>query len=122
MTKLRATSLFLASTVILALGSHGWRIYTLFRDRQAHMPQSQQARAKNYYYFYTRVDNHTSAIWALPIVSHLRVDLYRINVTNHQFADGEVANDVYILERINKIGQRMNRCIAVGNNLLQAQQ
>jgi hypothetical protein len=26
-----------------------------------------QARAKNYYYFYTRVDNHTCAIWALPI-------------------------------------------------------
>jgi hypothetical protein len=26
-----------------------------------------QARTKNYYYFYTKVNNHTCTIWALPI-------------------------------------------------------
>jgi hypothetical protein len=39
--KLKATFVFLASTAILALGSYGWRTYTLFRDWQAHMPQPQ---------------------------------------------------------------------------------
>lgn len=29
--------------------------------------EGRQARAKNYYYFYTKVDNQTCAIWALPI-------------------------------------------------------
>src|SRR5262245_4018410 len=108
--KLKATSLFLASAAILALGSYGRCVYTLFRDWQLKMPQPQvdrlvkdlriyhakvrrfpdtfteidsliwrskpspnygrdgrQARAKNYYYFYTRVDDHTCAIWALPL-------------------------------------------------------
>jgi len=107
--KLKATSLFLASAAIIALGSYGWRVYTLFRDWRFNMPQPQierlvkdlriyyakagrfpntfieindliwrmkpapnygregrQARAKNYYYFYTRVDDHTCVIWALP--------------------------------------------------------
>jgi hypothetical protein len=29
--------------------------------------EGRQARAKNYYYFYTKVDNQTCAVWALPI-------------------------------------------------------
>jgi hypothetical protein len=29
--------------------------------------KGRQARTKNYYYFYTKVDNQTCAIWALPI-------------------------------------------------------
>lgn len=107
--KLKATFLFLGFGAILALGSYGWHVYTLFRDWRLNMPQPQiekltkdlrifhaktgrfpntfieindliwrakpapsygsngrQARTKNYYYFYTRVDDHTCAIWALP--------------------------------------------------------
>jgi len=110
--KLKATSLFLASAAILALGGYCWRVYSLFRDWQVNMPQPQveklvkdlrgyhaktgrfpktfieindliwrtkptpsygsegrQARTKNYYYFYSRVDDHTCTIWALPMGS-----------------------------------------------------
>ena len=108
--KLKATYLILALSALLAVGSYGWHVYTLFRDWQINMPQPQiekltkdlrlyhaktghfpttfvevnnliwltkpvpdygsegrQARTKNYYYFYTRVNDHTCAIWALPI-------------------------------------------------------
>ena len=107
--KLKATYLMLAVTALLAVGSYGWHVYTLFRDWQTNMPQPQiekltkdlriyhaktghfpgtfveinnliwhtkqapdygsegrQARTKNYYYFYTKVNDHTCAIWALP--------------------------------------------------------
>jgi hypothetical protein len=30
-------------------------------------PEGRQARTRNYYYYYTRVDEQTCAIWALPI-------------------------------------------------------
>ncbi len=30
-------------------------------------PNGRQARTKNYYYFYTKVDDRTCTIWALPI-------------------------------------------------------
>lgn len=108
-SKLKITWLLLAFAGMLAVGSYGWHIYTLFRDWQTNMPQSQiekltkdlriyhaktghfpntfveinnliwhtkpapnygsegrQARTKNYYYFYTKVNDHTCAIWALP--------------------------------------------------------
>ncbi|MBO0721906.1 MAG: hypothetical protein J2P41_13870 [Blastocatellia bacterium] len=29
--------------------------------------EGRQARTKNYYYFYTKIDNKTCAVWALPI-------------------------------------------------------
>jgi len=107
--KLKTTYLILAICAILAVGSYGWHIYTLFRDWQMNMPQPQiekltkdlriyhaktghfpstfveinnliwhtkpapdygdngrQSRTKNYYYFYTRVNDHICAIWALP--------------------------------------------------------
>jgi hypothetical protein len=107
--KLKITWLLLALAGILAVGSYGWHIYSLFRDWQTNMPQPQlekltkdlrlyhnrtgrfpaaftevndllwrtkpapdyggngrQARTKNYYYFYTRVNERTCAIWALP--------------------------------------------------------
>lgn len=109
LNKLKATYLMLALCAILAVGSYGWHVYTLFRDWQVNMPQPQlerltkdlriyqartghfpstfveinnliwhtkpapdygdngrQSRTKNYYYFYTRVNDHTCAIWALP--------------------------------------------------------
>jgi hypothetical protein len=109
-SKLKITWLLLAFAGMLAVGSYGWHVYTLFRDWQMNMPQSQierltkdlriyqvkighfpstfvevnsliwhtkpapnygsegrQARTKNYYYFYTRVNYQTCAIWALPI-------------------------------------------------------
>ncbi len=109
LNKLKATYLILAICAILAVGSYGWHVYTLFRDWQINMPQPQiekltkdlriyqaktghfpstfveinnriwhtkpapdygdngrQTRTKNYYYFYTRVNDHTCAIWALP--------------------------------------------------------
>ena len=109
LNKLKATYLILAICAILAVGSYGWHVYTLFRDWQINMPQPQierltkdlriyhaktgyfpstfveinnliwhtkpapnygdngrQSRTKNYYYFYTRVNDHTCAIWALP--------------------------------------------------------
>jgi hypothetical protein len=107
--RLKATYLMLAVAAILAVGSYGWHIYTLFRDWRINMPQPQidklardlriyhaktgrfpngfteingliwrtkptpnygkegrQARTKNYYYFYTKVNDHTCAFWALP--------------------------------------------------------
>jgi hypothetical protein len=109
LNKLKATYLMLALCAILAVGSYGWHVYTLFRDWQINMPQpqiekltkdlriyhaktghfpstfveinnliwhtkpapdygseSRQARTKNYYYFYTKVNDYTCAIWALP--------------------------------------------------------
>lgn len=109
LNKLKATYLILAICAILAVGSYGWHVYTLFRDWQMNMPQPQiekltkdlhiyhaktghfpstfveinnliwhmkpapdygdkgrQSRTKNYYYFYTQVNDHTCAIWALP--------------------------------------------------------
>ncbi len=108
-SKLKTTWLLLALAGVIAVGSYGWHVYTLFRDWQVNMPQPQlerltkdlriyhaktghfpntfveinnliwhtkpapdyggsgrQARTKNYYYFYIRVDDHTCAIWALP--------------------------------------------------------
>src|SRR5689334_9772086 len=96
--KLKITWLLLALAGILAVGTYGWHVYTLFRDWQTNMPQPQierltkdlrlyharlgrfpstfaeingqlwhtkpapdygpngrQARAKNYYYLYTRM-------------------------------------------------------------------
>ncbi len=109
LNKLKATYLILALCAILAVGSYGWHVYTLFRDWQVNMPQPQiekltkdlriyqaktghfpssfveinnliwhtkpapdygdngrQSRTKNYYYFYTKVNDHTCVIWALP--------------------------------------------------------
>lgn len=108
-SKLKITWLLLALAGVVAVGSYGWHVYTLFRDWQVNMPQPQiekltkdlrmylaktghfpstfveinnliwhtkpapdygsegrQARAKNYYYFYTKVNDHTCVIWALP--------------------------------------------------------
>ncbi|HMY76140.1 MAG TPA: hypothetical protein PLQ88_30250 [Blastocatellia bacterium] len=108
-SKLKITWLMLALAGMLAVGSYGWHVYSLFRDWQMNMPQPQfekltndlrlyhtrtgqfpavfteinellwhtkpapdygsdgrQARTKNYYYFYTRVNEQTCAIWALP--------------------------------------------------------
>jgi hypothetical protein len=108
--KLKVTYLILALSALFAVGSYGWRVYTLFRDWQTNMPQPQierltkdlriyyaktgqfpstfteinnliwhtkptpdygsegrQARTKNCYYFYTKVTDHTCAIWTLPI-------------------------------------------------------
>jgi hypothetical protein len=107
--KLKITWLLLALAGMVAVGSYGWRVYSLFRDWQVNMPQAQlekltsdiriyrkrigqfpanfneinaliwhtkpapdygrdgrQARTKNYFYFYTRVNEQTCAIWALP--------------------------------------------------------
>lgn len=109
LNKLKATYLILAICAILAVGSYGWHVYTLFRDWQTNMPQPQiekltkdlriyqaktghfpstfveinnliwhtkpapdygdngrQSRTKNYYYFYTKVNDHTCVMWALP--------------------------------------------------------
>lgn len=109
-SKLKITWLLLAVAGLLAIGSYGWHVYSLFRDWQSNMPQPQiekltkdvrlyyaktghfpanfieinnliwrtkpapeygregrQARTKYYYYFYTKVTDHTCAIWALPI-------------------------------------------------------
>jgi hypothetical protein len=108
--KLKATFLFLGFGAILAIGSYGWHVYTLFRDWRLNMPQPQvekltrdlllfhsrakrfpktfneindliwlanpkpdygadgkQARTKNYYYFYTKVNDSQCAIWAIPL-------------------------------------------------------
>ncbi|MGE0128982.1 MAG: hypothetical protein AB7U82_12960 [Blastocatellales bacterium] len=108
--KLKATYLMLALCAILAVGSYGWHVYSLFRDWRLNMPQPQiekltkdlrlyhaktgrfpgtfveinnliwrtkpmpnygvngrQAWVKNYYYFYTNVDERTCAIWVLPV-------------------------------------------------------
>jgi hypothetical protein len=41
LNKLKATYLILAICAILAVGSYGWHVYTLFRDWQINMPQPQ---------------------------------------------------------------------------------
>ena len=108
--KLKIAHVAMALAALASAGGYGWRIYSLFRDAQVHMPRPQieklvkdlqrfhsqtsrfprnfvelndliwhtqpkpnygtegrQARTKNYYYFYTRVDEQRCAIWAVPL-------------------------------------------------------
>lgn len=46
-SKLKITYLFLALAALFAVGSYGWHIYSLFRDWQMNMPQSQLEKLTN---------------------------------------------------------------------------